>query len=115
MSTASTPHFDLSGHVAIVTGANHGIGAATARVLAESGARVLVSYLRLKDKVDPGIPEAYWRNRASDSEDVLAAIRRSGGKAKAALENYTMSAAFELAHLGITRMSCTLLSPTPDG
>ena len=41
------PLFDLTGHVAIVTGANHGIGAATARVLSECGARVLVTYLRL--------------------------------------------------------------------
>ena len=34
---------DLTGEIAIVTGAGRGIGAATARALAESGARVVVS------------------------------------------------------------------------
>jgi len=52
---------DLRDHVAIVTGANHGIGAATARVLSRYGARVLISYLRLEDDPDPAIPEAYRR------------------------------------------------------
>ena len=37
--------YDLTGHVALITGANHGIGAATARVLARCGAAVLVSYI----------------------------------------------------------------------
>ena len=80
---SSTPSFDLSNRVALVTGGNHGIGAATARVLAECGAGVLVSYLRLEDEADPGIPETYRRNRASDAEHVLAAIREEGGEAVA--------------------------------
>ena len=77
--------FDLSGHVALVTGGNHGIGAATARTLAACGARVLVCYLRVKDAPDPGIPESYRENRSSNADDVLTAIRASGGEA-AALE-----------------------------
>ena len=73
----------LTGHVAIVTGANHGIGAATARTLADCGAAVLITYLRLAEEGDPGIPEAYRRSRASDAESVLSAIRESGGRTMA--------------------------------
>ena len=35
----------LRDRVAIVTGANHGIGAATARLLASEGAKVFITYL----------------------------------------------------------------------
>ncbi len=79
MPPSTPPPFDLSGHVALVTGANHGIGAATAHTLAACGARVAISYLRLDDAPDPGIPELYRENRASDAEDVLADIRAANG------------------------------------
>ena len=76
----------LSGKVALVTGANHGIGAATAKAFAAQGARVFVHYLGLPlpsyidaaDQDEPG--EAQYRLRqAMTAEAVVAEIREQGG------------------------------------
>lgn len=68
---------------AVVTGANHGIGAATAMALARAGARVLVTYLVIEDEPDPGTPDTHRRNRARDATWVVDAIRADGGDALA--------------------------------
>ncbi len=73
----------IVGRVAIVTGANHGIGAATAKALVANGARVLLTYFRVHDAADAGAPEAYRANRAADASTVVEAIRRGGGQAEA--------------------------------
>ncbi|MEP6525968.1 MAG: SDR family oxidoreductase [Nocardioidaceae bacterium] len=73
----------LDGRVALVTGANHGIGAATAVSLARAGAAVLVTYLALEDARDAGIPDEYRRNRAADADQVIGQIRAAGGRAHA--------------------------------
>src|SRR5215472_13019692 len=62
----------MNGHVAIVTGANHGIGAATAQALAGRGCAVLCTFLRVEDPVDPGIPETYRDRRAQGADAVVA-------------------------------------------
>jgi 3-oxoacyl-[acyl-carrier protein] reductase len=74
-------HPDLTGHVALVSGANHGIGAATARLLARHGAAVLVTYLRTEDFGQ--YPEAYRVRRHLDGQDTAASIIREGGQARA--------------------------------
>jgi NAD(P)-dependent dehydrogenase (short-subunit alcohol dehydrogenase family) len=58
--------FDLSGKIALVTGASRGIGEAVARMLAEHGARVIVS-----------------SRKAAGCESVAGAIRADGGQAEA--------------------------------
>ena len=43
----------MAAHTAIVTGANHGIGAATAVAMARRGCGVLCTFLRVEDPADP--------------------------------------------------------------
>lgn len=70
----------MDGRVALVTGANHGIGAAIARELAAGGVAVLVTALRTASE---GQPAAYVEARQRSVEDVAAAIRDGGGRAVA--------------------------------
>ncbi len=72
------------GHTAIVTGANHGIGAATALALARGGCAVLCSFWRVRDPADAGIPQAYRDHRAGGADAVVAEIEAAGGRAVAA-------------------------------
>ncbi len=71
----------LDGRVCLVTGANHGIGAATAVAFAALGADVAVSYLRLTEDKDEGRPAAYGEQRERDASAVVAAIEAAGGRA----------------------------------
>ena len=73
----------MTGHTALVTGANHGIGAAAASALARRGCAVLCTYLRLDDPVDPGTPQEYRDHRAQDAGPVVAQIQAAGGRAVA--------------------------------
>ena len=71
----------LGDRVALVTGANHGIGAATAVALASQGSPVLCSYLRLHDEPDEGTPAAFGEQRAAGADDVVSRITAAGGRA----------------------------------
>jgi 3-oxoacyl-[acyl-carrier protein] reductase len=72
--------------VALVTGANHGIGAATAKALAGQGAAVLCAYFR-NDRLggldDPALPAAYRATRMARADNVAESIRAAGGRAAA--------------------------------
>jgi len=74
----STKLFDLSGRVALITGASRGIGEATARLLAEQGAHVIVS-----------------SRKQEDLDQVAAAITAAGGKATAIAAHQGESAALK--------------------
>ena len=72
--------------VALVTGANHGIGAATAKALAAQGVAVLCAYFRnehLGGLDDPSLPAAYRATRMARAENVAESIRAAGGRAAA--------------------------------
>ncbi len=78
----------LKDKVVVVTGANHGIGAATAKAFTKEGAKVFITYLRLESplttKTDNTPDESYYRKQQTkDADEVLEEIRLAGGKAEA--------------------------------
>ena len=85
----------LKGKVALVTGANHGVGAAVAVAFAREGAAVFLNYLRLSPEKYGGIdskkakaarepgPGYYYNILTQDAEAVISSIHALGGKCEA--------------------------------
>lgn len=71
---------ELEGRTALVTGANQGIGAATAVALARMGADVAISYFQTNEDGDE-YPAAFAAARSRDGRDVVAAIEALGRRA----------------------------------
>src|SRR5262245_6932577 len=69
--------------IALVTGANHGIGAATAAALAKLGIDVAITYLRLSIDEHAGQPAAYAEQRGQDADATIAVIEAAGVRAHA--------------------------------
>ena len=82
----------LKDKVALVTGANHGIGAAAAVAFAREGAKVFVHYLRLSPETYGGISQEevdkaaepgrgfYYGRLSRSADEVIEAIRDLGGE-----------------------------------
>ena len=93
----STNLFDLSGKIALVTGASRGIGESIARLLAEQGAHVIVSSRKIDDcqtvadsiAADGGSAEAMACHvgNMEDITNTFAAIRENHGRLDILINN----------------------------
>jgi len=82
----------LKDKVVILTGANHGIGAAISIALAREGTKVFMNYLRLSPSEYGGVSEEeamsatvpgrayYHKMQAKSADEVIKAIQKLGGK-----------------------------------
>ena len=106
--------FDISGHVAVVTGSTSGIGLALARSLAEGGARVMLNGLGEPDAIErtraeleqsTGSPVRYHgadMTEPAEIEDLVAAAEREWGRLDVLVNNVAVTDRGADAHLALT-------------
>ena len=112
----ATNIFDLTGKIALVTGASRGIGEAIAKLLAEQGAHVIVSSRKLDgcqavaDQItaDGGSAQALACHVGSmeQIEEVFATIKSTFGKLDILVNNAGVFAGFQV---GCDVCACTTL------
>jgi NAD(P)-dependent dehydrogenase (short-subunit alcohol dehydrogenase family) len=104
MTTSSLPSFDLTGQVAVVTGASRGIGEAIALALAAAGARVVVAS-RKAEGVEPvaeriqaaggtALAVACHTGKAEQAETLAARAREAFGGVDILVNNAATSPHF---------------------
>ncbi|MCL4382223.1 MAG: SDR family oxidoreductase [Patescibacteria group bacterium] len=72
----------LKDKVILISGANHGIGATTAKAMAKEGAKVFITYWRPKVDEQPNTEKQYQENRLLTADKIVQEIRHNGGQAE---------------------------------
>ncbi len=83
---------DLTGRVALVTGGASGIGTATAKALAKSGAKVVVSDVSDGAALARDIGGAYVRHDVTSEDDWIRRSRLPNRPSAASISSSTMPA-----------------------
>jgi 3-oxoacyl-[acyl-carrier protein] reductase len=96
----------LSGKVALVTGGSRGIGAASARALAEEGANVAISYVASPDKAEAVVNEL-------KAKGVTARAYKADQASSAEVDQLVKAVAKDFGHLDILVNNAGVIASAP--
>jgi 3-oxoacyl-[acyl-carrier protein] reductase len=96
----------LSGKVALVTGGSRGIGAASARALAEEGANVAISYVASPDKAEAVVNEL-------KAKGVTARAYKADQASSAEVDQLVKAVAKDFGHLDILVNNAGVIAGAP--